>query len=70
MTIHGRAKRENMTTPAKSMDTEEPQEEAMSLLDESAVTYMLVLTKGAQPLSTLGSALAAIARQPAPTGAE
>jgi signal transduction histidine kinase/CheY-like chemotaxis protein len=31
---------------------------------------LLVLTKGAQPLSTLGSALAAIARQPAPTGAE
>jgi CheY-like chemotaxis protein len=31
---------------------------------------LLVLTKGAQPLSTLGSALAAIARQPAQTGAE
>ncbi|MET0445365.1 MAG: response regulator [Pseudorhodoplanes sp.] len=31
---------------------------------------LLVLTKGAQPLSTLGSALAAIARQPAPKAAE
>ncbi len=31
---------------------------------------LLVLTKGAQPLSTLGSALAAIARQPAQKGAE
>jgi signal transduction histidine kinase/DNA-binding response OmpR family regulator len=31
---------------------------------------LLVLTKGAQPLSSLGSALAAIARQPAPKVAE
>jgi signal transduction histidine kinase/DNA-binding response OmpR family regulator len=31
---------------------------------------LLVLTKGAQPLSSLGSALAAIARQPAPKAAE
>jgi CheY-like chemotaxis protein len=31
---------------------------------------LLVLTKGAQPLSSLGSALAAIARQPAQKVAE